>query len=277
MTEVHICKNCGNNFTGKFCNICGEKVYTARDKSIKYILGEGFHFLTHFEGTFFKTLKTVFIKPGKLSLDYCNGIRKKYFKPLSFFLMLVILYLLFPVFEGLNMKLYYHTKHNLYGRYATDEILSILRNRHITEEALADSFHHTGEKVSKFLLFIVIPFMAFFSFIAGSTKRKKFYDHFVFSIEAFSFFILWGFLLFPFILFLSRKVLGFPLFFDAQWQTGITILIVYIPYLSVACKRFFCFKWWYCILYSFLLTAFLLGFLEYIYKFILFLIAIRLA
>lgn len=276
MSEI-ICKNCGNNFFGKFCNICGEKVYTEKDKSVNHILGEGLHFLTHFEGTFFKTLKTIFTKPGQLSLDYCKGIRKKYFKPLSFFLMLVILYLLFPVFEGLNMRLYYHLQHRLYGEYATDEILHILKEKNITEQVLADSFHRAGEKISKFLLFIVIPVMAFFSFTIGNTKRKKFYDHFVFSIEAFSFFILWGSLLFPFILLLIIKIFGFHSFFDNQLFTGITILIVYIPYLTLACKRFFCFKWWYCILYSVLFTAFMFGFLEFIYKFILFLIAIRLA
>ena len=76
------CKNCGNRFTGKYCNVCGEKVYTEKDKSIKYIIEEGFHFLTHFEGTFLKSLKAIITRPGTLSLDYCNGIRKKYFKPL---------------------------------------------------------------------------------------------------------------------------------------------------------------------------------------------------
>src|SRR5690348_17578368 len=29
MTD-HTCKNCGNRFSGKFCNQCGEKVYTDR-------------------------------------------------------------------------------------------------------------------------------------------------------------------------------------------------------------------------------------------------------
>ena len=55
-----------------------------------------------FEGTFFTTVKTVFSRPGKLSSDYCNGIRKNYFKPLPLFILLVVLYLVFPIFSGLN-------------------------------------------------------------------------------------------------------------------------------------------------------------------------------
>jgi len=272
MSESLTCKNCGNSFTGKFCNLCGEKVYAEKDKSVKHIIGEGLHFITHFEGNFFNTLKAIFTRPGKLSLDYCNGVRKKYFKPLSFFLMLVILYLLFPVFEGLNMKLEYHKVHKLYGSYASSEVERLINERNITELQLADSFHHAGEKTSKFLLFIIIPFVALFSWILG--LRKKYFHHFVFTIEASSFFILWGFLLLPLLLFIIGFTTGFQ--FTSEGQTSVAILVVFILYLSVAAKRFFSFKWWYSILYAILFALALLVFLEYIYKFILFLIAIRL-
>jgi hypothetical protein len=273
MSKSHTCKNCGNGFNGKFCNLCGEKVYTEKDKSIKHIIGEGLHFITHFEGNFFNTLKAIFTAPGKFSLDYCNGIRKKYFKPLSFFLMLVILYLLFPVFEGLNMKLEFHKTHNLYGGYATQVVENLLKERNITELQLANSFHNAGEKTSKFLLFIIIPFVALASWIM--CLRKSYYHHFVFTIEASSFFILWGFLLLPLLLLLVNLTTGF--YFTNEGQVSMTILGVFIIFITIAAKRFFCFKWWYSILYSILFTVSLFVFLEYVYKFILFLIAIRLA
>lgn len=108
-TVQHICKNCGHVFTGNYCNQCGEKVYTEHDKSLVHLLEEGFHFVTHFEGTLLTTIKTIFTKPGQLTLDYCNGVRKKYFRPLSFFLLLVVFYLVFPLLSGLNMTLYNHS------------------------------------------------------------------------------------------------------------------------------------------------------------------------
>ena len=86
-----ICKNCGNSFTGKYCNQCGEKVYGEKDKSVFHFFEEGLHFITHFDGTFFNTLKKLFTQPGQLSVDYCNGKRKSYFKPLSLFLLLVVI------------------------------------------------------------------------------------------------------------------------------------------------------------------------------------------
>jgi hypothetical protein len=275
MNTSATCKNCGNRFVGKFCNNCGEKIYTEKDRSVKHILSEGLHFVSHLDGTLLTTIKTIFTRPGQLSLDYCDGKRKKYFKPLSFFLLLVILYLLFPVFEGLNMKLYFHQTHNLYGKYASAKVAGILStHKYGSYSQLAEAFHHASEKTSKFLLFIVIPFMAFFSWAISFKKRKLYFDNFVFTIEAFSFYILWGFLLLPLFTAIYRWITGSYLFTNDLY-VGITISVVFIIYLAIAAKRFFHFKWWYSIIYAILFSVALFAFLECIYKFILFVITIN--
>ncbi len=279
MTDIlhpNVCKNCSNRFSGKFCNACGEKIYTEKDKKISHLFTEAFHFLTHFEGTFFNTLKTVFTRPGNLSADYCNGLRKKYFKPLSFFLLLVILYLIFPVFEGLNMKLKYHENHMLYGKYAAAKVASIIEQTGAGHESLERAFHRAGEKTSKFLLFIIIPFVAMISWGLGFKKRNLYFDHFVFSIELCSFFLLWGFLLLPLLLAIFRLIVG-SYAYTSENITSILIFSVYILYVAVAARRFFRFRRWFSVIYALLFSLSLILFLEYIYKFILFNIAINLA
>ena len=191
------CKNCGSSLSGKYCSHCGEKMYTDHDKSVIHFLEEGLHFVTHFEGTLFTTVRTMFSSPGKLSLDYCQGIRKRYFKPLSFFLLLVVLYLLFPFFEGLNMKLYYHTQHRIYGSYALQKAETLMRQRHLTEVQLSDIFHQKSEKVSKFMLLVILPATALFCWLFTFRKRKLFFDQMVFSTEVSSFFLFWSFLILP--------------------------------------------------------------------------------
>ncbi len=273
---INSCKGCNNQFFGKFCNNCGEKLYTQNDKSLLHIFEEGFHFITHFEGTFFTTLKTIFTAPGKLSLDYCNGIRKKYFKPLSFFLLLVILYLLFPVFEGLNMKLKFHQSHRFYGEWATKLIHNHLQLSGISLIDFEKIFHMKAEKVSKFLLFTVIPAIAFVSWLISRKKRKMYFDHFIFSTEIFSFFILWGFLIVPLILWLASLIFNVRLI-QNEGQTVIVILSTFIVYLIFAIKKFFEFKFWVKILYIFSILTILILYLENVYKFLLFIIAFYLA
>jgi len=103
-TAQHTCKNCHHHFAGKFCNNCGEKVYTEHDKKISHLLEEVVHFSTHFDNRFFRTLKLIFVKPGFVSKEFCEGKRKNYYSPFSLFLVAVFLYLLFPTLQGLNIS-----------------------------------------------------------------------------------------------------------------------------------------------------------------------------
>ncbi len=267
------CKNCGNEYPGNFCNICGEKKYTDKDRTLRHVVSEGFHFLTHFEGTFFNTLKAIFLSPGRLSEDYCNGIRKKYFKPLALFLLLVVIYLLLPIFEGLNMKMKYYEQNPVYGKYATAKIAAVMQQSGISYEKLSEVFHHAGEKTSKFLLFIIIPPLALFSFLLAFRKRKYYFDHFIFTIEASSFYILWGFLITPLLFQVFMQATGIYSF--SEVPAVISILSVFAIFLTFAGRRFFKFKWWFSILYSILFIAALQFVIMILYKFLLFTIAIN--
>jgi Protein of unknown function (DUF3667) len=272
------CKNCGNNFLGKFCNNCGEKVYSDHDKSILHFFEEGFHFITHFEGTLFTTIKTMFSRPGQLSVDYCNGIRKKYFKPLSLFLILIIFYLLFPILEGLNMKLQYYPKANYYGNFAQAKIDKTITQTGMSMQILSEKFHVKGEKTSKFLLITIIPFTALIFYGIAFFKRRYFFDHMVFSSEINSFYLLWGFLLLPALMislsFFSQLITGKGLPFSDE-VIGIVIYSVMCLYLARAVKRFYQLKWWQTLLFL-VIFYFSHTFIVYtLYKFLLFVTVIN--
>jgi len=226
------------------------------------------HFFTHFDGTLITSLKTILSKPGKMAEDFCNGIRRKYFKPLSFFLLLVILYLLFPILEGLNMRLHYYKENKQFGSLATRQIEHVLKTKNMSEEELSEIFHQKGEKTSKFLLFLVIPVMALVSKGLAFKKRKYYFDHFIFSAEASSFYLLWGFLIFPLILVIAQKI-GWQLL-RSDDDLIIAVHSVFAIYVSIAAYRFFKFSKWYALVYSLLYTFMMFGFVLFMYKLILF-------
>ena len=272
------CKNCGNHFAGKYCNNCGEKVYTEHDRTAFHFLEEGFHFLTHFEGTFFTTIKTIFAKPGQVSVDYANGIRKKYFKLLSLFLLLVVLYLLFPVFEGLNMKLYYHVHHSLYGSYAKQKVIELMRQKHWTDEQMSNEFHKVSEKTSKILLVILIPLTALAVWVVTFKKRNYAFDQLVFATEMNCFYLIWGFLLLPLLLTIFEWIVKLISGHYMPLNDNYTIFMIGIPmivYVAIAAKRFFRLKTGQAIafcLYFFVIHTFIV---HYLYKFILFVTVIK--
>ncbi len=199
------CKNCDTVFTGNYCSNCGEKVYHDHDKSIPHFFEDALHFITHLDGSFFTTLKTIFTQPGQLSLDYCSGRRKKYFKPLSFFLLLVVLYLLFPLLSGLNMRMEYYPGN--FGAFAAHWIEAKMASKHLTEEQLSEVFAHKSEKWSKVMLLVIIPFSAAAQWLLYIRKRNYFFDHLVLSTEINSFFLVMVFFIWAVILWLLNHVL----------------------------------------------------------------------
>lgn len=276
-TALTTCKACGNTFTGKYCNQCGEKVYTDHDKSILHFFEEGFHFITHFEGTLFTTLGYIFTSPGKLSEQYCAGIRKSLFKPVSLFFLLMVIYLLFPVFEGLNQRLYYHTHNILYGNWALEKARLIAQQHNWTDLQLSETFHKKSAKVSKLLILVLLPLTALFFWLFTYKRRPYFFDQMVFATEINSVYIIWNYMIMPLIatviILIVRAITGHGLSIgDEYLRPAGTVLLLYVV---IAAKRFYSLNWAQSIGLALLFYIAHIIIVQLIYKFLLFLITIN--
>jgi Protein of unknown function (DUF3667) len=248
-------------------------VYSEKDKKLTHFFGELFHFSTHLDGKFFTTFKTIFTKPGQLSLDYCNGIRKKYFKPLSLFLLIIILYLLFPLAKGLNMKFntYISPDYN-YAWFAKPILKNKLSKTNITIDELALKYDTKSQKFAKPFLLFILPLTGLLLFFLFYKKKKFFFDHFVFAIELSSVIFSIMFLVFPLLGLLSYTI--YPpsqkLFLDGGVLSFVVLGILLIM-VVLATKRFYAQTWFWSIFKS-LLFLFLFSMLivDIIYNFLLF-------
>jgi hypothetical protein len=273
MENITYCKNCSQQLTGKFCSNCGEKVYTNHDKNIGHFFEEGFHFITHFDGKFFTTLKTVITKPGQLSLDYCNGVRKKYFKPLSFFLVVVVLYLLFPKFQGLNMTFStYVNKEYKYASYALPIAKNKIAVQKISGNELAEHYNARSEKFAKPFLLILLPFSAILLWILFF-KRKLFFDHFVLGVELNAILICIQFLIAPLLYTISTAIYSPAANFFADDNLSPffiieTSLLLFI--IVKATKKFYNQNWWWTISKSVLFLSLYMFIIIDIYKMLLY-------
>lgn len=90
---MHTCLNCRTTFSGKYCPGCGQKADIKR-LDTKALIEEFGHFISHIEHHFFRTTKEFIIRPGRNSLDFLKGKRKRYQKPVSFFLIWAAAYIL---------------------------------------------------------------------------------------------------------------------------------------------------------------------------------------
>jgi hypothetical protein len=274
MQPTITCKNCGNHFHGKFCNQCGEKVYSQKDKSIENIFEEAFHFLTHFDGTFFTTLKTFFSRPGKMSREYVDGHRKKYFKPVSLFLVMVIAYLLFPRFQGLNMKFStYVSEEYDYAWYALPVARQKIHAHHITGKELAKLYDEKSPGFAKICLLLLLPLSAIVLSVIFFTSKKYFFDHFILSTEIMAFHIFLDFLFMPFLSVLTNKFAPAYdyLFNDGTWLWKV-LFVIFGIFIAIAFRNFYKQRTWLCVLkVAVFLFVFGAG-IRYVYNAILYLL-----
>jgi hypothetical protein len=267
------CKNCSNSFTGNYCNRCGEKVYTEHDKSLKHIFEESFHFFTHFDGKFFTTLKTIFTWPGKMSLDYCNGLRKKYFKPVSLFLLCIVLYLLFPVFPGLNMKMNSYINGNNITRMVRPVAEKKVKSTGLTMQELSHKYDEESPKIAKIFLLTLIPLSALFLSLLFFTRHRHFFDHIIMATEFGSIYIIIIFLLMPLIKITGTLIYQpFQNFFREDNQPlFFVIAFLLLIILTISFKRFYQESWPSTIIKSILFLFIFLVVITFIYNTLLFL------
>jgi hypothetical protein len=83
-----ICKNCGNDFEGKFCNNCGQKADIHRF-TLKHAIHDFIHVFTHVDKGILFLMKELTLRPGFVAREYIEGKRKKYFSPMQYLVLAV--------------------------------------------------------------------------------------------------------------------------------------------------------------------------------------------
>ena len=183
----HVCKSCGNEFRGLYCNVCGEKIIEPRDRSFRVFLSKILIATTIVDNKFVKSLVLTIRQPGFLSREYVDGRRVNYMRPLQMFFILNLTYFLFPVLEMFNSSLYTQ--------------LYVLPHRQIAREVVSKKVGAEGlsiqgfemmynDKTNGFAKLLLVLFVVLASLPLSLIFRKKdrfFTDHLALSVELTSF------------------------------------------------------------------------------------------
>ncbi|HEX7707214.1 MAG TPA: DUF3667 domain-containing protein [Thermoanaerobaculia bacterium] len=85
------CTNCGDERVDVYCASCGERQPDHHDLTVGHFAHEVFHELVHLDSKLFRTLKDLVFRPGKLTVEYFSGQKKRAIAPLRLFLTLFAL------------------------------------------------------------------------------------------------------------------------------------------------------------------------------------------
>ncbi len=89
-TNVRIdktCLNCNHVVEKRFCGNCGQENIDTR-KTFHHLFIDFFEDLTHYENSFWKTIKNLLTKPSSLSKEYLSGKRISYLAPVRLYIFI---------------------------------------------------------------------------------------------------------------------------------------------------------------------------------------------
>ena len=264
--DIVFCKNCGDIVEKNFCPNCGQERKEI-NASFKEIFSEFIEDIFNFDSKLFKTLKILFLQPGRLSKLYLQGKRANYITPFRLYLMISILFFILIHFRNIilpEMNTIYQDIRT-HG-FVPDSTLAIERfnptkndslNNEPNEKLNVQIGDHNFEDVldkKTFLtevlngiqrsMFFLIPIAGFILQLLFIRQKRKFIDHFVFILHLQAVYFA-GFILlmidiipyFGFIILLALyiySILAFQRFYQVRmWKVIIKFQIFQLLYFAV--------------------------------------------
>jgi hypothetical protein len=89
------CASCDASLSGRYCSRCGERALEPEALTLRHFLVHTVaHELLHVDGALWRTLRLLFLRPGRLSLEYAAGRRRPYVNPFRLLLIAIVTYAL---------------------------------------------------------------------------------------------------------------------------------------------------------------------------------------
>ncbi len=194
LVQVH-CLNCGASVHGAFCHQCGQRVRDNLDRSLGRLLGEFFSNLFFFDNRFFISMKYLFWFPGRMTLEFLEGKRKKFISPITLFLFINLIYFFVNPLSDYSLSLYDQANSQPYSVWIKGWVEHKLQYKGLDERAYSVTYQNASDNVSKSIMIINIPMIALFMYLMTFKKRRFYFDSLIYAFHFFSLFMVsWIFL-----------------------------------------------------------------------------------
>lgn len=239
-----VCKNCETEFTGHYCNNCGQSVKDF-DRPFKVLIFDVVGTMWAFDTRLFKTLKAIFLKPGQVPLDYVHGKRARYMPP---FRLYIFISFIFFMLMNISFKSSFNEADKQEGP-GIENVITINGSANgeeidpadvqKAEDAITSIKDNKNYYTSRFLslmswsLFILMPLFASFLWIMFRKYQRYFLGHFIFAIN------LHSFLFILFIIILTVNLI-FP---DKTSAYEAWLLMLYPVYIVSGSRKLYGARW----------------------------------
>ncbi|RPI14326.1 MAG: DUF3667 domain-containing protein [Ignavibacteriae bacterium] len=183
------CLNCNTELTGEYCHKCGQKRIAPGDRSVPGFLTHFVEEFFTFDTKFFRSLRLLLFKPGKLTNEYIHGKVNRYTSPLKLYLfMSIVAFFVSSLISPDNIEDF--EGYGPISSFAND----IIASKNISDELLAERFNNEmSSKLPLYMFGMILLFSIPLKLIYLS-KKRYYVEHLVFALHFFSF-VMFGFTL----------------------------------------------------------------------------------
>ncbi|MEO9964998.1 MAG: DUF3667 domain-containing protein [Reichenbachiella sp.] len=235
-----------------------------------HLFGDLINNLLFVDNRFWVSLKYLFFKPGLMTVEFLEGKRRKFMPPVTIFLFVNVFYFFTSPMTDYSLPLVDQLYQPTHKAIANRLVEKKLAEEELTMEEYAIEYNQASDNVSKTIMILNIPIIAFFVYLLAIRKRKFYYDSLIFSIHYFTIFlscvILSGVLIPLYIWFI--RLIGSNL---SAWTFWFPFFMFVLPviYAMFSFYRFIDTKWYHAI-WSGLLVFLAGGVAQFIYRSIVF-------
>jgi len=181
-----ICPNCSTDFSGHYCNECGQKV-TDLKYTMKGMLYDIFFSTFHIEkkGLPF-TIVELTVRPAKAVLRVIDGARQSLYPAFKYLVLMGAIVIIF--------SLRYNFFHNEITQVSENKTLPMWLELEMEHEVFFEDFFKFAENEATLLNIMAVPVFAFFSWLLLSGRRYNFAENLVLNTYITAqqlFFLLW--------------------------------------------------------------------------------------
>lgn len=179
---VHTCKSCHNQFTGNYCNNCGEKVRVASDRTFKSFINDIVRAITLADNKFARTLWLIIVRPGFVSTEIANGRTVRYMSPIQVFFVLNLVYFLFPIVQLFNASLTTQMIAPL-GFLLKEPIAHKMATMHMNFQSFELVYNLKTVSLAKLLVMVFVVLASMPLNVLYRKRNRYFTDHFGYAVE----------------------------------------------------------------------------------------------
>ncbi|MEI9921561.1 MAG: DUF3667 domain-containing protein [Bacteroidota bacterium] len=179
---VHTCKSCHNQFTGNYCNNCGEKVRVASDRTLRSLFNDIVKAVTFADNKFARTLWLMLSRPGFVSTEFAHGRTVRYLSPIQVFFVLNLVYFLFPIVQLFNASLTTQLLAPL-GFLLKEPIARKMATMHMNLQSFSLVYNLKTVGLAKLLVMVFVVLASVPLNFLYRKRNRYFTDHFGYAIE----------------------------------------------------------------------------------------------